>query len=846
MWRVVLRGLTAHKRRLIGTCSAVILGVAFLAGTLVLSDTMRASFDGIFAAANAGTDAVVQGSEEVGAGVDSQPSLVPESLIPELEKVPEVASVEPTIQGVAQITGSDGKPVGGDGPPSFAGNWVLNTGLNPYKIVDGQAPTKANEVVINRGAAKAGDLTIGSTTTVRFPDPVKMTVVGIATFGSEDGIGGTTYAGLTFKDAQKYLGYPGKVNAITLQAKPGVSQDQLVAAVNPILPKGTEAVTGTQLTADQNEQINSGFLGFFKTFLLVFAVIALVVASFSIYNTFAVTVAQRTRESALLRAIGASRAQIMRSLTAESLVIGIISSVVGIGAGVALAAGLKALLDAIGFGLPAGGLTVSAGTIALSATVGIVVTVLASVLPAIRASRIPPLAALRDVSIDNSSASVTRKWLGAVIGGLGLIILVTMAFSSDALILQRAAVGAGMTFVGFLIFAPILARPVAIIMGTPLRWARGVAGGMAQRNAMRNPKRTANTAAALVVGVAVVTLFTIFASSIKTSIDSSVAGSFKGELVMSSNNFGGPGYSPKMTAQINELPEVSAAAALATGTVIANQKQLIVTVADPALLSQVLDVPARGTAIGQLTAKQLALSRDTAASNGWDVGSQVPVVFTDGTVVIMTVGSVYEGEEIVGKGIVPLATYSQHVKQVSSTTELIKLKDGVSVQQGQAAVQAVADSFGAGNVQTRDEFIKSASGQIDQLLSIVYVLLVLAIVIALMGITNTLSLSIHERTRELGLLRAVGQSRSQTRSMVRWESVIIALFGTLSGLVLGIVLGWALMKAVQSEQAVAEFSLPIGELVFVAIVGGLVGVIAGLRPAIRASRLNILAAINAE
>ena len=846
MWRIALKSLFSHKRRLIGTASAVVLGVAFLAGTLVLTDTMRASFDNIFTSANAGTDVVVQSSETIGSGGRSQVGLIPESLTQTLAQVPEVASAEPTIQGTGQITAADGKPIGGDGPPTLAGNWIPNPALNPYRIVQGKPPTADGQVVIDQGAATVGKLAIGDKTTLRTPELIPVTIVGIATFGSADSLGGTTYAGLTFAQAQKYLGSPGKVNAIALQSKPGVSQDQLLAAVTPVLPSGTKAVTGSQLTADQTQQIENGFLGFFRTFLLVFAAIALIVATFSIYNTFAVIVAQRTRESALLRAIGASRGQIMRSLTLESLFIGIVASVVGLGIGVLLAAGLKSLLDAIGFGLPAGGLTVTRGTVILSLVVGVVVTVAASVLPAIRASRVKPLAALRDVAVDRSSNSRVRRWLGLVVLVVGLAIIASLLLPDTTLVLQRTAVGAALVFVGYLIFAPIAARPVGAILGAPIGWLRGVSGRMAARNAVRNPKRTANTSAALLVGVCVVTLFTIFAASIKTSIDASVAGSFNGELVMSNQNFNGSGFSPQMFGEIAKVPGVETQASLARGTVLANNKQLNVTVSEPRQLGKLIDLPATGSPVASLTPRELAVSRDTADQNNFAINTKVVVAFADGSLENMTVGSIYEGEEFVGSAIISTSIYSKHVRQLNYNTVLIGVTPGASVSEVQQQVQAVADKFGAGQVETREQFVQSAAGQIDQLLNIVYVLLILAIIIALMGIANTLSLSIHERTRELGLLRAVGQTRGQTRAMVRWESVIIAVFGTAGGLVLGIVLGWALMKAVGVEQEVARFALPIDQLVVVGLIGALVGVVAGLRPAYRAARLNVLDAISAE
>ncbi|NQU37025.1 MAG: FtsX-like permease family protein, partial [Actinobacteria bacterium] len=498
------------------------------------------------------------------------------------------------------------------------------------------------------------------------------------------------------------------------------------------------------------------------------------------------------------------------------------------------------------FGLPPGGLTVTAGTVAISLAVGVVVTVFASVFPAIKASRIPPLAALREVSLDRSGTSAGRITLGLIFLAFGLLTLATLLIPSDYLILWRTGVGATLTFLGYLIFSPVAARPVGIALGAPIKKLRGVAGGMAQRNAIRNPRRTANTAAALMVGVAVVTLFTIFAASIKTSIDASVAGSFRGELVMSSSNFNGAGFSPKMVEEISEVEGIAALAPLGRGTVLANGKQVNLTVADPAELGQLVVLPSTGEPVESLNPRQLAISQETASENGFGVGNEVAVSFADGITELMTIGSIYEGEELVGNAIISPVIYGEHVRQITFTTILMSLVPGADEQAVQQAVQVIADSFSAGQVQTRAEFIQSTADQIDQLLNIVYVLLILAIVIALMGITNTLSLSIYECTRELGLLRAVGQTRGQTRSMVRWESVIIALFGTLSGMLLGVVLGWALMRAVQAQEDVARFTMPTDQLVFVAIAGALVGVLAGLRPAARAAKLNILAAISSE
>lgn len=846
MWRIAVKSLLSHKRRLFGTVSAVVLGVAFLAGTLVLTDTMRAAFDDIFTNANAGTDVVVQGSRSLSNGPNQQSGLVPESLLPVLAAQPDVEAAAPNIQGIGQLVGSDGKPIGGDGPPTLASNWITVPSLNPYELASGSAPVASGQIVIDQGTATQANFSVGSRTTLRVPNPVPVEIVGIVTFGSANNLGGATYAGMTFEDAQKYLGVPGKVTAISLAAKPGISQEQLAVAIKPLLPQGVQAITGAQLTAEQTKAIEEGFLGFFRTFLLVFAVIALIVASFSIYNTFAVVVAQRTRESALLRALGASRSQILRSLTLESLLVGLLASVIGLFAGILLAMGLQRLMSAAGFGLPPGGLTVTVGSIITSLVVGVVVTMFASLFPALRASRIPPLAALRDVSIDRSGNSHYRAVCGVWTVIIGLIFLSTLFYNSSYQIYERTGVAAGLLFIGYLVLAPILAKPVGRFLGAPIRWVRGVSGAMAQRNATRNPRRTASTSAALMVGVCVVTLFTIFADSIKSSIDASVAGNFSGDLVMSSNNFAGAGYSPEMIGEIKQVPDVQAVAAIAQGSVFVQGRQLNLTVSDPTQLAQVIEMPAKGEPVTSLQPDQLAISQETAFRRSLTLGQKLVVGFADGTTADMTVASIFESEELIGNGVISPVVYGAHVKQFFYSTILIGTTPGSSLDQVQQQIQAISDQYSAGPVQTRDQFIESTAGQIDQLLTIVYVLLILAIIIALMGISNTLSLSIHERTRELGLLRAVGQTRGQARAMVRWESVIIALFGTLAGLLLGTVLGWALMRAVASSESVARFSFPVSQLVFVAVVGALVGVAAGIRPAFRAARLNVLQAIGAE
>lgn len=846
MFKVALRNLTSHKRRLIGTTSAVVLGVAFLVGTLVLSDTIRASFSEVFSEVNKGIDAAVVADAPVQDQNTGESGTVPASVLPKIEKLPEVKAASPEILGIAQIVGSDGKALGGDGPPTFASNWITNEALNPYNLAEGSAPAKSGEIVIDQESAAKGNLQIGSKTKLLVPQPIDVTVVGFATFGSETSIGGTSYAGLTFADAEKYLTFPGQLTQISVQAADGVSQEALVEAITPVLPEGTKAITGAELTNQQNQEISEGFLDFFSMFLLVFAIIALIVASFSIYNTFAVIVAQRMRESALLRALGATRGQVLRGQVIESLLIGIIAAAIGLIVGLGVAAGLLALMSGLGFGLPNNGLTVGVGSLVAGFVVGVVVTVFAAVFPALNASRVPPLAALRDMAVDRSDTSKVRKYVGGGVLLVGLILVASLLFNSSDALAARVILGSLLTFFGYIMFAPVAARPAARILGWPIAKLRGVPGAMAQRNAMRNPRRTASTSAALLVGVAVVTLFTIFASSIKLSISDAVADSFTGNFVMSSSGFSGSGFSEELVDQIRKTDGVSDVAAVGFGSVLLDDNQNQVGIANPKDLGAVISTEATGVPLSDISDNELGISQNAAAANNWQIGSQIEVVFADGAKEQMPVASIYESEMLIGPVLLPLKTYDQHVRQPMIMAVYIKAEEGANLDQVQKQLQILADAAGAGEVQTKDQFVESMTGQIDQLLTVVYVLLILAIVIALMGIANTLALSIHERTRELGLLRAVGQTRSQMRSMIRWESVIIAVFGTLGGLGIGVVLGWALMKYIAAEQTVAMISIPVGQLIAIVVVGAIVGVVAGIRPARRAAKLDVLKAISSD
>ncbi|MFH8659151.1 ABC transporter permease [Streptomyces afghaniensis] len=848
--RLSVSSLRAHRRRFAGTFLAVFLGVAFLAGTLVMGDTLRAGFDSMFGKATSGTDAVVRSADAITTPGESQGVRQPVAtdLVRTVEKVPGVAAAVPNIQGAGQLVGANGDPIGGQGPPTLAGNWITDPQLNPYRLAEGRAPQKSGEVVVNRGTAEKGDLKIGDTTTLRTPDPVRVTVVGLATFAGADGMAQVTFTGMTAADAEKYLtARPGEAASIQVRAGPGVSQQELVDRLTPVLPPGVEAITGQESAEENNEMISSQFLGIFTLFLLVFSGVALLVATFSIHNTFAIVVAQRTRENALLRALGASRRQVTVTTLAEATAVAVTASLAGLAGGIGVAAGLQALFPAIGFPFPEGDLVVKGLSLALPLAVGIVVCLGSALLPAVRAGRTAPLAALRETAVDTSGASRLRA-----VTGTGLVVLALALTLAGVLVspsVWLAGSGAVLALVAFVVLGPVASATAVRILGSPLGRLRGVTGALARRNALRSPKRTAATASALMIGVAVVSLFTVFGASLKATMDQTVSRSFAGDVAVSAPSFGagGSGLSPRLAGAVQKLPEVSTAVGLGRGVAKVDGEGRALTVTDPVALERTFDLGRIEGSLRDLGTDGIAVTEKEADRQHLTTGGKAQLTFTDGRKETFTVRAVYGQSELAGDYVITRAAWAPHRTQDSDTLVAVTFKDGVSTDAGKAAVEKTAARYGNPEVQTRDEYAQSSAGGIDMMLTLVYALLALAVVIALLGIANTLTLAIHERTRELGLLRAVGQTRSQLRAMVRWESVLVAAFGTAGGLALGAFLGWVLVRASDgaSDSAFA-FAIPPGQLAVVALVGLAAGALAGLRPARRAARLDVLRAIATE
>ena len=849
MFKVTLKGLLAHKFRLAATALAVTLGVAFMAGTLVLTDTISRTFDELFGDVFEGTDAVVR-QEAAFSNFEGgdQRGRVDASLVGIVAGVEGVVLAEGNVQGYTQLVGKDGEPVGdpGMGAPTFGGNWSDSPALNPFRIVDGAPPRTDAEVVLDKKSADEAGLRVGDTATVLVQGPPQQVrVAGIARFGDADSPGGASFVLFTTPAAQRLVAEPGKFDSISVVADDGVGQGEVAAGAARVVPPGVEVVTGDEITTENQDDIKEG-LSFFNVFMLVFAAIALLVGSFIIFNTFSITVAQRTRENALLRALGASKRQILGSVLVEALLVGVLASLAGLLAGVAVAAGLKALLAGFGFEIPAGGVVLKPRTVVISLLVGVVITVLAALSPARRAGRIPPVAAMRDVAVGSSGyGSKLRMIAGGAVLGLGVASLFGGLFGGGDNPLPLIGLGVLLVFFGVSVLGRTIALPLSRMLGAPLPRLRGITGTLARENAMRNPKRTASTASALMIGVGLVGFITILAASTRASVDATIDKAFTGDFAIDSGTFGVGGLDPALVRRIDALPEVEVATGVRFGSAEIDGNVQQVQGVDPATAFEIIDVePLQGSPT-DLGRDAIAVFQDVADDDGLRLGDRVPVRFKDTGVKELTVAMIYGENQPVGDHLIGLAAYEANFADQFDSQIFIDKADAVPPAAARAAIERVTGEYPGADVRDRAEFKEDQTSFVDQLLGLVYALLMLAIVIALLGIGNTLALSILERTRELGLMRSVGMTRSQLRSTVRWESVIIALQGTVLGLLIGIFFGWALVEAL-SEEGINRLEIPFGQLAVIVVLAGIAGVVAAILPARRAARLDVLRAIGTE
>ncbi len=848
MFRTAFRNLVAHKLRLLTTGLAVTLGVAFMAGTLVLTDTIQRTFDNLFSDALANTDAVVraQSSFDDPQGFGDVRGRIDASLLDAVAGVDGVAQAQGDTWGFAQVVDKDGDPIGGSaaGPPSVGTDWPEGR-LNTWTLAAGRPPETDDEVVLDKGTADDGGYTVGDRATILLRGaPRQMTVTGVAKFAGADSPGGANFAMFSTEAAQRLVGEPGKFDSISVAADDGVSQDELVSRIDRVLPGGVEAITGKTATDENQDAIKQG-LSFFNQFMLVFAAIALLVGGFIIFNTFFITVAQRTRENALLRAIGASRKQVLAAVLVEALGVGIVASAIGLALGIPLAAALKGLLSAFGFDLPAGGVVLKPATAIISFSAGVIVTMLSALSPARKAGKVPPIAAMRDVAVSSTGyGSKERVIVGSLVLGLGVAALLYGLFGDPGNPLALVGLGALLVFFGVSVLGRTVALPLSRAIGLPLPRLRGISGQMARENAMRNPKRTAATASALMIGVGLVTFITIFAASTKASFSNTVDKAFTGDLVATSGQGGTGGVSPGFTARVNDLPQIEAAGGIRSGLaeIDGSPKQLLG--ASPQAF-EIFDVEPVAGLPDDLDARSIAVWDNVAEDKNLSVGDRVPVVFAATGRQDMTVAMIYGENAAAGDWLLGTRAFEANYPDQTDIQVFIKAADGVSAGEAKDAVERVADDYPGVDVLDQSEYKDEQMAFVDQMLGLVYALLALAIIIALLGIGNTLALSIVERTRELGVLRAVGMTRRQLRSTIRWESVIIAIQGTVLGLAIGLFFGWALVAALESE-GLNTFAVPTLSLAVVVVLAALAGVVAAILPSRRAARLDVLRAVVTE
>ncbi|MFF2109590.1 ABC transporter permease [Rhodococcus koreensis] len=832
MRKVSLRNLAAHKVRLALTVLSVVLGTAFVAGSFVFTDTLQRTFDSIFENTAQGVDVRVSSEERNSSGV-------PLADLDTITALDGVRAVAPAVSGQIVLIDSDGAAVQTGGAPSI-GESYLPPGQalgEPDEYVQGTPPAQAGQIAVNASAAERAQLVVGDTTKVLVParGMVDVTVSGIYDTGNETG----GFIGATFVDSQaRELFTDGKHVEYIDVAGTGLSQTELRDEIAAALPDA-KVQTGDEVREETKAQVTEA-LSFINYFLLAFGAIALLVGTFIIYNTFSMIVAQRLRELALLRAIGASRKQVGRSVVFEALVVGVIGSAIGIAAGVGLAYGLRALLNAFDVGLPEGPLQVGPRTILIALVVGVLVTTVSAYAPARRASKVPPVAAMREEFASTGDSLHVRTIAGAVLGVLGVVGLVIGSRGTGGG--AAAVVGAGALglILAVLFAAPALSRPIVGALGAVLAKPFGPVGRLARTNAVRNPRRTAATAFALTLGLMLVSVIGVFGASAKASVNQLVDSGVSADYVLTGpNQIGVPSGAARA---VRNLDDVQSAAAL---------HPVSVTVDDERQQGASLDGPLEGvldyTLVeggADLTGNHLIVSQTTAAQKGWTLGTTVPMTSADGKVVDAEVTGVFEDNQLVGDWLVSDDVYRQVMPAatIPDLAVLIDAKPGADLTQLRADLESATKQFVVVQVQDREQFKGTQGQQIDTLLAILYGLLALAVVIAILGIINTLALSVVERRREIGMLRAVGMQRSQMRRTIYLESMLIAVFGAAVGVLLGIAFGWGFVSTLK-DQGLGQVTVPWGQVVAMLLGSGVVGVFAALWPASRAARTRPLEAI---
>ena len=853
MIRAALKGQLGRKLRAALTAIAIVLGVAMISGTYILTDTIKAAFGTVFTTVYQNTDAIVTGKSAIGGNAnngDVVPSL-PDTLVAKVRGLPGVAEAEGGIADTAQLVGRDGKVINVGGAPSLAFSVVNNgkTTFNPLQLISGRYPSTAGEVAIDANTASKKDYKVGDTVGVIARGPVEQyRITGTVKIGGVASLGGATMAIFDFPTAQKIFHKAGQVDSISVAGEKNVPPAQLVKEIQQVLPPTAQVRTG-QAEAKKATQDTSGALDIFNYFLLAFGGVALFVGIFVIANTLSITVAQRTRELATLRSLGATRRQVRSSVLLEAFVIGTLASLVGLFLGLGLAKGLNAIFKSVGIDLPQAGTVFATLTIVVALVVGIVITMLASRLPAIRATRGAPIAAVREGAVLPPSRLAR---FGAPIAGLVIAISVALLLValfvgglSTTTRLLSLGIGAVGLFLGVAMLAPTLVPPLARPLGWPATKMGGAAGELARSNVVRNPARTASTAAALMIGLALVTLVGVLAAGLKTRFEGGIDQTFISDYALTAED----NFTPIGAAAGNALhqtPGVSAVSSVRAGQVRIFGDRTGLTGVEPNL-NEVMhnDWVAGGpSTIAQLGANGAFTSKDYAKSHTLSLGSTLVAETPEGKKLQLVVKGIYDppkGAPYLGDVGISASTFDKAFSNPTNLFTLVNMHGGVTSENTAALEQSLA-SYPDAKIQTIDEFKKNQLMGLTLLLNLLYVLLSLSIIVSLFGIVNTLVLTVFERTRELGMLRAIGMSRRQVRQMIRHESVVTALLGAVLGIPLGVVLALMVGKAINYP----AFTVPWGTLIVFVIAAIVVGLLAAIFPARRAGRLNVLEALQYE
>jgi putative ABC transport system permease protein len=840
---IARKSIRARWGRTLAILFAITASVSFVVGSFVLADSLRATFDNLFQEINEQVDLEVRAARAFDSNDARDPIDV--TLVDSIRTVDGVAIAEPILQRYAQLIDADGDAITPPGGPTLGVSWEGDDGIAGVTIKEGRAPSGPTELAIDKATADAEDFAVGDT--VAYLTDIgtfEGTITATVGLGSGDSFGGAQLVALDLDTALVHFGADGKVDAIDIAVAEGADVAAVQQEIESILPPQTEVVTGEEVAQETADAVNQ-FVDVFGTGLLIFAFITAFVSAFIINNVFQITIGQRLRELALLRAVGASGRQVRRMITAEAFVLGVLATVIGVAGGLLVARGLIAAFDAAGAGFPDTQTVLRVRTILIAALVGIGITMASVIVPSRRASRIPPVAAMRP-ELGFAAMRARRLVAGAVVTVVGVAMFLTGLFlrpGGTTGLIALAGIGALLLFLGIASLSSTVATPVTRAIGWPIERLFKVPGALARQNVARAPRRTSSSASALMIGVALVSSTAVFASSLRASLVETLESAISADYIVTDAGF--QGLSPAVSEALAEIPELDAVTPIRgiSGQVDGSTKNF--GAVSPVAFEKLVDPDLIEGTVAELGTNELLLHRDPASDLGATIGSTVDVTFQNGVEQTLTVAGIY-GEATFGNWLISLDTLGQISDAPARDFFVIaKLADGVDPATGDAAVQAAMDPFPQANVQTNAEFLDSQEAQINQLLVIITLLLAFAIVIAILGISITLALGVFERTREIGLLRAVGMNRRQTRRSVRWEAVIVSIFGALVGIVVGTLLGVILSLAVPDD---VISTLAFNPAILVAILVGAViaGLVAALYPSYKASNMNVLEAIATE